>query len=296
MTVIATWEIAFQGVKIARDLLREGKSVEDAICGLINQIELEPNFHNVGYSGWPNQDGIVELDAAIMNGDTLSYGSIASIRNVKTPVSVARLLVDEPYNNFLVGQGAYEFAMKNDFKHEELLTEPAKKRWLEKLAEGRNEIEGHDTVGAVIASGGRVVSATSTSGLFMKWKGRVGDSPIVGPGLYADSDIGGATATGVGEDIIKGTLSYEIVRLMGEGKSPMEACGIAVKGLDDRLRTKGKIPREFSVVAVNKDGEYGAASNREEFPFVVCTGDQVEFLISKDFGKTIEKRKNKYDV
>lgn len=76
MTVIATWEIAFQGVKIARDLLREGKSVEDAICGLINQIELEPNFHNVGYSGWPNQDGIVELDAAIMNGDTLSYGSI----------------------------------------------------------------------------------------------------------------------------------------------------------------------------------------------------------------------------
>lgn len=296
MTVIATWEIAFQGVKIARDLLREGKSVEDAICGLINQIELEPNFHNVGYSGWPNQDGIVELDAAIMNGDTLSYGSIASIRNVKTPVSVARLLVDEPYNNFLVGPGAYEFAMKNGFKHEELLTEPAKKRWLEKLAEGRNEIEGHDTVGAVIASGGRVVSATSTSGLFMKWKGRVGDSPIVGPGLYADSDIGGATATGVGEDIIKGTLSYEIVRLMGEGKSPMEACGIAVKGLDDRLRTKGKIPREFSVVAVNKDGEYGAASNREEFPFVVCTGDQVEFLISKDFGKIIEKRKNKYDV
>ena len=231
-----------------------------------------------------------------MNGDNLSYGSIASLRNVKTPVSVARLLVDEPYNNFLVGAGAYEFAMKNGFKHDELLTEPAKQRWLDKLAEGRTEIEGHDTVGAVVSGGGRVVSATSTSGLFMKWMGRVGDSPIVGPGLYADSDIGGATATGVGEDIIKGTLSYEIVRLMGEGKSPMEACGIAVKGLDDRLRRKGKEPREFSVVALNKDGEYGAASNREEFPFVVCTGDEVEFLISKDFGKTIEKRKNKYDI
>lgn len=296
MTVIATWEIAFQGVKIARDLLKEGKSLEDAICGLINYIELEPSFHNVGYSGWPNQDGVVELDAAIMNGDNLSYGSIASLRNVKTPVSVARLLVDEPYNNFLVGAGAYEFAMKNGFKHDELLTEPAKQRWLDKLAEGRTEIEGHDTVGAVVSGGGRVVSATSTSGLFMKWMGRVGDSPIVGPGLYADSDIGGATATGVGEDIIKGTLSYEIVRLMGEGKSPMEACGIAVKGLDDRLRRKGKEPREFSVVALNKDGEYGAASNREEFPFVVCTGDEVEFLISKDFGKTIEKRKNKYDI
>lgn len=296
MTVIATWEIAFQGVKIARDLLKEGKSLEDAICGLINYIELEPSFHNVGYSGWPNQDGVVELDAAIMNGDNLSYGSIASLRNVKTPVSVARLLVDKPYNNFLVGAGAYEFAMKNGFKHDELLTEPAKQRWLDKLAEGRTEIEGHDTVGAVVSGGGRVVSATSTSGLFMKWMGRVGDSPIVGPGLYADSDIGGATATGVGEDIIKGTLSYEIVRLMGEGKSPMEACGIAVKGLDDRLRRKGKEPREFSVVALNKDGEYGAASNREEFPFVVCTGDEVEFLISKDFGKTIEKRKNKYDI
>ncbi len=296
MTVIATWEIAFQGVKIARDLLKEGKSLEDAICGLINYIELEPSFHNVGYSGWPNQDGVVELDAAIMNGDNLSYGSIASLRNVKTPVSVARLLVDEPYNNFLVGAGAYEFAMKNGFKHDELLTEPAKQRWLDKLAEGRTEIEGHDTVGAVVSGGGRVVSATSTSGLFMKWMGRVGDSPIVGPGLYADSDIGGATATGVGEDIIKGTLSYEIVRLMGEGKSPMEACGIAVKGLDDRLRRKGKEPREFSVVALNKDGEYGAASNREEFPFVVCTGDEVEFLISKDFGKTIEKRKSKFDI
>ena len=296
MTVIATWEIAFQGVKIARDLLKEGKSLEDAICGLINYIELEPSFHNVGYSGWPNQDGVVELDAAIMNGDNLSYGSIASLRNVKTPVSVARLLVDEPYNNFLVGAGAYEFAMKNGFKHDELLTEPAKQRWLDKLAEGRTEIEGHDTVGAVVSGGGRVVSATSTSGLFMKWMGRVGDSPIVGPGLNADSDIGGATATGVGEDIIKGTLSYEIVRLMGEGKSPMEACGIAVKGLDDRLRRKGKEPREFSVVALNKDGEYGAASNREEFPFVVCTGDEVEFLISKDFGKTIEKRKSKFDI
>lgn len=296
MTVIATWEMAFNGVKIARDLLKEGKSLEDAICGLINDIELNPDFHSVGYSGLPNEDGVVELDAAIMDGDTLSFGAVASVRNIKTPVSVARLLINRDYDNFLVGPGAYDFAIKNGFKHEELLTEAAKKRWEEKVNEIPKVYTGHDTVGAVVTGGGRVVAATSTSGLFMKLKGRVGDSPLVGPGLYADSDIGGATATGVGEDIIKGTLSYDIVRMMGEGKTPMEACSIAVKTLHDKLVRKGKEPRDFSVVAINKDGEWGAASNRDEFPFVVCTGDEVEFLISKDFGKTIEKRKSEFDL
>lgn len=296
MTIISTWEISFQGVKIARDLLKEGKSVEDAICGLINDIELNPDFHNVGYSGWPNEEGDVELDAAIMDGDTLSFGAVASMRNIKTPVSVARLLVGRPYDNFIVGDGALQFALENGFKSEELLTEPAKARWLQKIHDMTDLDKGHDTVGSVIASGGRVVAATSTSGLFMKRKGRVGDSPLVGPGLYADSEIGGATATGVGEDIMKGTLSFQIVNLMKSGMSPSEAAGKAVKELHENLIRKNQKPRDFSVVCVNKDGEWGAASNRDEFPFVVCTGDEVEFYVSKDFGKVYEKRKNQYDV
>lgn len=295
MTIISTWEMSFQGVKIARDLLKEGKSLEDAITGLINDIELNPDFHNVGFSGWPNEDGEVELDAAIMDGDTLSYGAVANLKYIKTPINVARLLVGRAYDNFIVGEGAYEFAIANGFKKEDLLTEPAKKRWLEKIHNMNDLDKGHDTVGAVITGGGRVVSATSTSGLFMKKKGRVGDSPLVGPGLFADSEIGGCTATGVGEDIIKGTLSYQIVQYMKE-MTPSEAAGKAVKDLHDNLIRKGQKPRDFSVVCINKDGEWGAASNLDEFPFVVCTGDEVEYYVSKDFGKTYEKRKNKYDI
>lgn len=292
MSIIATWKMAYEGTLLARKALLEGKSLEEALITLIKDVELNENFHSVGYSGLPNEDGIVECDAAMMNGDNLHFGAVAGLRNIRSAVSVARTLMDRSYNNFLVGEGALKHAIAMGFKEEEMLTEEAKRRWAEERAKDPKVYKGHDTVCGLIAEEGRVIAGTSTSGLFMKKAGRVGDSPLVGPGLYADSDIGAAAATGVGEDIIKGTLSYAIVSLMSEGLSAQEASVKAVMDLDAKLRAKGEEPRDFSVIAVEKSGAWGAASNIAEFPFIVSEeSGETSIYVARDFGRTIEKIK-----
>ena len=228
----------------------------------------------------------------MMNGDNLHFGAVAGLRNIRSAVSVARTLMDRSYNNFLVGEGALKHAIAMGFKEEEMLTEEAKRRWTEERAKDPKVYKGHDTVCGLIAEEGRVIAGTSTSGLFMKKVGRVGDSPLVGPGLYADSDIGAAAATGVGEDIIKGTLSYAIVSLMSEGLSAQDAATKAVMDLDAKLRAKGEEPRDFSVIAVEKSGAWGAASNIAEFPFIVSEeSGETSMYVARDFGRTIEKIK-----
>lgn len=292
MSIIATWKMAYEGTLLARKALLEGKTLEEALITLIKDVELNENFHSVGYSGLPNEDGIVECDAAMMNGDNLHFGAVAGLRNIRSAVSVARTLMDRSYNNFLVGEGALKHAIAMGFKEEEMLTEEAKRRWAEERAKDPKVYKGHDTVCGLIAEEGRVIAGTSTSGLFMKKVGRVGDSPLVGPGLYADSDIGGAAATGVGEDIIKGTLSYRVVSLMSEGLSAQEASVKAVMDLDAKLRAKGEEPRDFSVIAVEKSGAWGAASNIAEFPFIVSEeSGETSMYVARDFGRTIEKIK-----
>ena len=292
MSIIATWKMAYEGTLLARKALLEGKTLEEALITLIKDVELNENFHSVGYSGLPNEDGIVECDAAMMNGDNLHFGAVAGLRNIRSAVSVARTLMDRSYNNFLVGEGALKHAIAMGFKEEEMLTEEAKRRWAEERAKDPKVYKGHDTVCGLIAEEGRVIAGTSTSGLFMKKVGRVGDSPLVGPGLYADSDIGAAAATGVGEDIIKGTLSYAIVSLMSEGLSAQEASVKAVMDLDAKLRAKGEEPRDFSVIAVEKSGAWGAASNIAEFPFIVSEeSGETSMYVARDFGRTIEKIK-----
>ena len=292
MSIIATWKMAYEGTLLARKALLEGKTLEEALITLIKDVELNENFHSVGYSGLPNEDGIVECDAAMMNGDNLHFGAVAGLRNIRSAVSVARTLMDRSYNNFLVGEGALKHAIAMGFKEEEMLTEEAKRRWVEERAKDPKVYKGHDTVCGLIAEEGRVIAGTSTSGLFMKKVGRVGDSPLVGPGLYADSDIGAAAATGVGEDIIKGTLSYAIVSLMSEGLSAQDAATKAVMDLDAKLRAKGEEPRDFSVIAVEKSGAWGAASNIAEFPFIVSEeSGETSMYVSRDFGRTIEKIK-----
>lgn len=292
MTIIATWKMAYEGTLLARKALLEGKTLEEALITLIKDVELNENFHSVGYSGLPNEDGIVECDAAMMNGDNLHFGAVAGLRNIRSAVSVAHTLMDRSYNNFLVGEGALKHAIAMGFKEEEMLTEEAKRRWTEERAKDPKVYKGHDTVCGLIAEEGRVIAGTSTSGLFMKKVGRVGDSPLVGPGLYADSDIGAAAATGVGEDIIKGTLSYAIVSLMSEGLSAQDAATKAVMDLDAKLRAKGEEPRDFSVIAVEKSGTWGAASNIAEFPFIVSEeSGETSMYVARDFGRTIEKIK-----
>ncbi|MFD1670712.1 N(4)-(beta-N-acetylglucosaminyl)-L-asparaginase [Agrilactobacillus yilanensis] len=272
---IATWRMAHDGVLKASEALQKNGTAGDAVESLINVVEAYPYYKSVGYGGLPNEEGVVEMDAAFMDGDTLAQGAVGGIHNVMHAVSVARALSHETYNNFRVGDGATKYATLNGFEMTNMLTDRAKARWQKRLKELSNQslnpYDGHDTVGAVtLATSGSMAAATSTSGLFMKKAGRVGDSPVSGSGFYVDSPIGGAAATGLGEDIMKGCVSYEIVRLMGTGLSPQAACDQAVYDFEAKLKRRYGRVREISVVAMNAQGQWGVATN-VEFTFSVAT-------------------------
>ncbi|KMO65358.1 N(4)-(beta-N-acetylglucosaminyl)-L-asparaginase, partial [Lacticaseibacillus rhamnosus] len=281
--VIATWRMAHDGVKKASQLLQANGTAGDAVEALIKTVEAYPYYKSVGYGGLPNENGEVEMDAAFMDGDTLAQGAVAGIHQVLHAVSVARALSHDHYNSFLVGQGATQYAQLNGFEMRNMLTDRAKKRWEKRRAELADAkikpYDGHDTVGAItLAPTGSMAAATSTSGLFMKRPGRVGDSPLSGSGFYVDSDIGGAAATGLGEDIMKGCLSYEIVRRMGEGRTPQEACDEAVYPFIEKLKRRYGKAGEFSLIALDRAGNWGVATN-VEFTFSVATASQKPVIL-----------------
>ena len=231
-----------------------------------------------------------------MDGDTLSIGAVAGIRDFANPISIARKLSDEKVNCFLVGTGAEEYAHKNGFERKNMLTDRAKqhynKRKKETLEQGLSPYVGHDTVGMVTLDGnGKMCAATSTSGLFMKKSGRVGDSPLSGSGFYVDSEIGGATATGLGEDLMKGCISYEIVRLMKEGLTPQQACDKAVNELDELLIKRRGKAGDLSLVAMNNKGEWGVATNIPNFSFSVATKDHepTVYVSNRIDGKSVHE-------
>lgn len=274
-SIIATWKMALDGVVFGANMLQEGKSCKDAVEEAIKIVEDYPFYKSVGYGGLPNELGEVELDAAFMDGKTLSIGAVASLKDFKNPVSIARKLSENRYNIFLAGAGAEAYAHKNGFIRQNMLTPKAKKRWESKITEiqGSNlsPYDGHDTVCMIsLDSLKDMAAATSTSGLFMKKQGRVGDSPLSGSGFYVDNDIGGAAATGLGEDIMKGCLSYEVVCRMKNGMPPQKAAQTAVYEFTQRLKEKRGKAGEISVIALNNKGEWGVGTN-VEFSFVVST-------------------------
>lgn len=304
-SIIATWRMALEGVEGAADELAGGGSAADAIEHAVRAVEDVPYYKSVGYGGLPNEEMDVECDAAFMNGDTLEFGAIAAAQNIANPVSVARSLAHGDANNLLVGSGATKYAAKMGFELKNMLTDRARAFYRKRVAEeggrlpdcecalgepeaaeeaargaipqgsieheGTNK-NGHDTVGAVCLDGnGTMTAATSTSGLFMKRPGRVGDSPVPGAGFYVDSQIGGAASTGLGEDVMKGCVAYEIVRLMGEGLHPQQACERAIKDFSDKLRRRRGKVGDISFVAIDAQGRWGAASNIEGFSFAVQT-------------------------
>lgn len=286
--VIATWRMAHDGVKKASQLLQANGTAGDAVEALIKTVEAYPYYKSVGYGGLPNENGEVEMDAAFMDGDTLAQGAVAGIHEVLHAVSVARALSHDHYNSFLVGQGATQYAQLNGFEMRNMLTDRAKKRWEKRRAELADAkikpYDGHDTVGAItLAPTGSMAAATSTSGLFMKRPGRVGDSPLSGSGFYVDSDIGGAAATGLGEDIMKGCLSYEIVRRMGEGRTPQEACDEAVYPFIEKLKRRYGKAGEFSLIALDRASNWGVATN-VEFTFSVATASQKPVILMANPG------------
>lgn len=292
--IIGTWRMAIEGIDKISKKMQQGMCSGDAVEFAIREVEDYPFYKSVGYGGLPNENCEVEFDAAFMDGDNLNIGAVGSIKDFKNPVSIARKLSTERFNCFLVAQGAEVYAAKNGFERKNMLTERAikyyNKRVKETIEKGLNPYDGHDTVGMIaLDSEGKMSVATSTSGLFMKKRGRVGDSPVSGSGFYVDNKIGGATATGLGEDLMKGCISYEIVRLMGEGHTPQEAADMAVNKLNKELIERRGKAGDLSVVCMNNKGQWGAATNIKEFTFSVATKDLTPtvYIANKIEGKTI---------
>ena len=273
--MIATWEMAETGLRAGAKLLAQAGTAGDAVEQAIHYVENEPSYQSVGFGGLPNADGVVECDAAFMNGDTFQIGGVAGIQKVKNAISVARALSHEKFNSFLVGAGATNYALSAGFAPVEMLTPAAKAAYDKRLAEMAQEnlspYDGHDTVGMVALDVKHSMAAgTSTSGLFMKKPGRVGDSPLSGSGFYVDSAVGGACATGLGEDLMKGCLAYEIVRLMKSGATPQVACDTAVYTFVAELKARYGKAGACSLIAMDKTGAWGVATN-VAFTFVVAT-------------------------
>ncbi|HKS35082.1 MAG TPA: N(4)-(beta-N-acetylglucosaminyl)-L-asparaginase [Enterobacteriaceae bacterium] len=277
--IIATWRMALEGVSDSAAALASGGRASTAVVEAVAAVEDFPLYKSVGFGGLPTENGDVELDAAYMDGDTLAFGAVGNLVDIANPVKVAHALSRQRYNNLLVGQGAREWALSQGFAEKTMLTDRAiqhyKKRCRETIDKGLSPYDGHDTVGIIaVDKQGSMCVATSTSGLFMKKRGRLGDSPIMGSGFYCDSEIGAATATGVGEDLMKGCTSYEIVRRMAQGMTPQQAAESVVYELEDKLMSRFGRVGDLSVVCMDRKGEFGAATNIKTFSFVVATARQ----------------------
>ncbi len=259
-------------------LLQTG-SILDAIEKGANVVELDPEDTSVGYGGLPNEEGVVQLDASVMFGPTHNCGAVAGLERIKTPSSVARLVMERTDHMLLVGEGALRFAKAHGFKEEDLLTEKSRLEWLkwkENLspeddwfppADGKYEpkIEERPT-GTINVLGvdenGDIAGITTTSGLFGKIPGRVGDSPIIGAGLYVDNAVGAAGATGRGEEVIRTCGSFLVVEKMRAGLSPQEACEAVCQRIIEINGGPEKINFTDKFVAVSKSGEVGCAAIR----------------------------------
>jgi len=269
--IIGTWKMSRAGIFEAHRMLQDGASAGDAVVHAVTRVEDEPAFCSVGYGGLPDRDGHVTTDAAYMDGNTLRMGAIASAENIKNPILAARLLCGREINCLLAGRGAELFAIRQGLAMRDMRTEESMRRWRQAAQEQPERLTaytGHDTVCVLGLDDARnLVAGVSTSGLFMKDPGRVGDSPIIGSGFYADSRYGAAAATGLGEDIMRGCLSYEIVSLMKRGMDPKAACEEALRALSARKLELGEDAGSISVIALSPDGRFGAATTLPLFPF-----------------------------
>lgn len=268
---VATWKSGLAVVERAGAILKRRGKLLDAIEQGCNVAELDPNDMSVGYGGLPNEDGIVELDAAIMDGRTHSAGSVMALRGIKTPISVARRVMEKTKHVNLAGEGALQFALREGFTQESLLTEKSLAHYNEWLRNHRKpSYWGHDTMGLIARDAkGNLAGGCTTSGLGFKIAGRVGDSPIIGGGLYLDNDVGAATATGVGEEILRVCSCHLVVELMRQGRSPQRACEEAVKRILAKTRVR-PLPMA-GVIALRKDGVFGGASTCKGFQYAVWT-------------------------
>lgn len=281
--VISTWNHGIPANAAAWEILEKGGSALDAVEAGVRIPESDPEITSVGYGGWPDKTGIVTLDACIMNpqGDC---GSVAFLQNIKNPISVARKVMEDTPHVMLVGKGALDFAKEKGFEEENLLTPKAEegwKKWLAKNEETTKQeinVENHDTIGMLaIDENGDMSGACTTSGAAWKLHGRVGDSPIIGAGLFVDNEIGGACATGWGEAVVRVVGCHLVVELMRQGNSPEDACRLAV----ERVISKNPDYKDIQVgfLALNKNGEFGSYCIQKGFDYAVYDKEEGNRLI-----------------
>ncbi|HLU17884.1 MAG TPA: N(4)-(beta-N-acetylglucosaminyl)-L-asparaginase [Edaphocola sp.] len=298
--VISTWDFGIAANQAAWNILSTGGRALDAVEQGVWVPEADPKNQSVGYGGLPDRDGFVTLDACIMD-EFGNCGSVAALEHIMHPISVARKVMEKTPHVMLAGDGALQFALENGFKKENLLTKESAKAWEEWYKTAKYQpvmnIENklfdkvtpqklpgnqynHDTIGMLaLDSKGNLSGACTTSGMAYKLHGRVGDSPIIGAGLYVDNEIGGATSTGVGEEVIRNVGSFLVVELMRQGYSPEDACKEAVMRI---IKKKPDIAKNIQVgfLALNKMGQYGAYAIQKGFSYAVCNAQKNDLLIS----------------
>ncbi|MBT4708827.1 MAG: N(4)-(beta-N-acetylglucosaminyl)-L-asparaginase [Flavobacteriaceae bacterium] len=286
--IISTWNHGLSANKEAWKNLMDGKNGISAVEAGVKISEADPKVRSVGYGGFPDREGIVTLDACIMDKNS-NCGSVSFLQNIKHPISVARLVMEQTPHVMLSGKGALDFAISKGFEQEELLTKESKKDWIKWKEESKYKpvinIENHDTISMLlIDNNGDLFGACTTSGAAWKMHGRVGDSPIIGAGLFLDNEVGAAAATGLGEAVIRTSGSAMVVELMRQGHPPLEACKLIV----DRI---SKIHRsgpdwdylQVGFIAINKKGEYAGYSLKKGFDYAVCDNENQNSLLKADY-------------
>lgn len=276
--VIATWPFGKTAVTTASRLLLADKPALDAALAGAQDVEDDPRVNSVGYGGLANAVGTVSLDACVMDGATLSCGGVACLENVRHAAAVARLVMEKTPHLLLVGPGAQQFALKHGFPLEPLSTPESVAEW--EKTRPKPKPQGHDTVTVLaLDRKGNLGGVCTTSGLAHKLPGRVGDSPLIGSGLYVDNVAGAAGATGVGEEIIRAGGSLLVVECMRAGKTPQEACEQMVKRVIALANRRGVHAARLAFLALDARGRIGAAATKgTNFAYAVARGDKVELL------------------
>jgi N4-(beta-N-acetylglucosaminyl)-L-asparaginase len=296
--VVSTWDFGVPANQAAWAVLGAGGTPLDAVEAGVMIPEADLHNHSVGRAGYPDRDGRVTLDASIMSGDG-RCGAVAALENIAHPIKVARKVMEDTPHVLLVGDGALQFAQQEGFTSERLLTPESEQAWHEWLKESHyqpvpnsenrdyhhsaplpGDAQNHDTIGMLaVDAAGHLAGACTTSGMAWKLHGRVGDSPIIGAGLYVDDEVGAATSTGVGEEVIRNAGSFLVVELMRQGRSPQRACEEAVRRIVKK-RPDGAKELQVGFLALRRDGACGAYAIQKGFSYAVCDARRQDRLLA----------------